>query len=282
MKNSKALIFKRIFIIFITIIFILVSMLGLLILGFNHYHTKDYWFPNYPKIDLLPILEKENLSVDDYDILYTQTGITKIGIDSILEKNDINLILDIQEDFFTKFETYHHNFAPLLCAEMLEYNSPKVVPLEDGDIIISPTTHFSIFEFGHSALVVNGKNKLIINALNYSTPTTIDNASFMTDRPTFIVLRVKTDKQTRENVANFAKNNLLDIKYSIFAGAMYPKFSKPLLRTQCAHLIWYSYMEYGIDLDYNAGMIVMPKDIFKSKNVEVVQVYGLNPKNVWQ
>lgn len=35
-------------------------------------------------------------------------------------------------------------------------------------------------------------------------------------------------------------------------------------------------------LDSDAGMIVTPKDIANSPLLEVVQVYGVNPEDIWR
>ena len=41
------------------------------------------YVPNYEKIDLAPLLEKEEWSEEDYETIYRQTGLTKVGADSV-------------------------------------------------------------------------------------------------------------------------------------------------------------------------------------------------------
>ena len=51
--------------------------------------------------------------------------------------------------------------------------------------------------------------------------------------------------------------------------------------TQCAHLIWLAYAQFGYDLDSDGGWIVTPKDLANSPLLEVVQVYGMDPDRPW-
>lgn len=50
--------------------------------------------------------------------------------------------------------------------------------------------------------------------------------------------------------------------------------AEALSGTQCAHLVWYAYKQYGIDLDSDGGFLVTPYDIQNSPYLEVVQSYG--------
>ena len=52
-------------------------------------------------------------------------------------------------------------------------------------------------------------------------------------------------------------------------------------RTQCAHLVWYAYRHFGVDLDSNGGLVVTPPEMANSPYVEVVQIYGFDPVKLW-
>ena len=68
---------------------------------------------------------------------------------------------------------------------------------------------------------------------------------------------------------------MIDIEYSLLAGVFDGRdTNEPLKTTQCAHLVWYAYMKFGIDIDSNGGAKTTPRDILKSEELEVVQVYG--------
>lgn len=108
---------------------------------------------------------------------------------------------------------------------------------------------------------------------------------------------------TAENVAAYASQHLVGVPYQLLAGV----FSRELYRasrertrlstgatisvpdtasnvpeiatevlsgTQCAHLVWYAYKQFGIDLDSDGGLFVTPYDIQNSPYLEIVQSYG--------
>ncbi len=118
---------------------------------------------------------------------------------------------------------------------------------------------------------------------------------------TDVVVSDSTDT-TAENVAAYASQHLVDVPYQLLAGV----FSRELYRarertgmstgatisvpntvsnvpqiatealsgTQCAHLVWYAYKQFGIDLDSDGGLFVTPYDIQNSPYLEIVQSYG--------
>ena len=54
-----------------------------------------------------------------------------------------------------------------------------------------------------------------------------------------------------------------------------------LKKTQCSHLVWYPYAQFGYDIDSDGSWLVTPKDITNSEYLEVVQVYGVDPEEIW-
>ena len=75
--------------------------------------------------------------------------------------------------------------------------------------------------------------------------------------------------------SEFAENNLKGLYYSLFGGVFTGRDAEKIpVTTQCAHLVWYSYMTCGIDIAPESGKIITPKDFIKSENLEIVQVYG--------
>ena len=54
-----------------------------------------------------------------------------------------------------------------------------------------------------------------------------------------------------------------------------------LLYTSCAHLVWEAYQSTGLDLDSDGGKIVTVKDLANSEYLDVVQVYGVDPEEIW-
>ena len=62
--------------------------------------TWVHWRPDYEKTDITVVLDKAELTDEDYELLYRQTGLTKLGIDGLLEAGKKSQILKIQEFYF--------------------------------------------------------------------------------------------------------------------------------------------------------------------------------------
>ena len=71
-----------------------------------------------------------------------------------------------------------------------------------------------------------------------------------------------------------------DIPYGLFTGIP-NKAPENINKTQCSHLVWYPYFHFGYDLDSDGSWLVTPKDIANSDLLEIVQVYGVNPEEIW-
>ena len=96
-KNRK----KRLLIIGVSVFFFVACVLAFLQAGVLYTQKKwSHFSPNYEKVDILPLLEKSERSDLDYEILYRQTGLTKLGIDDLLEEKNEKLILEIQDFLF--------------------------------------------------------------------------------------------------------------------------------------------------------------------------------------
>ncbi|MGN1061862.1 MAG: hypothetical protein ACI4RO_01925 [Candidatus Scatosoma sp.] len=248
--------------------------------------TWDQWKPSYEKADLSAILAKErkDLTEDDYAVIYAQTGLTKIGADRMFEKGKKDGILKIQESYFADVSVTRERFAPWTCWEKLEGGKRATIgEVRAGDIIVTSATHVLGFRYGHAALVVSDGGTI----LEANTPGTVSHTTGINtfdDYATFMVLRPDPEKvsdETRLAIADYARNELVGIPYTVFAGIFRKKFQQPLQGTQCAHIVWYAYKNFGIDLDSNGGCIVKPQDMANSPYMQVVQIYGFNPETVW-
>ena len=98
-----------------------------------------------------------------------------------------------------------------------------------------------------------------------------------------MILRLKADKESRQKIADYAKETLVGVDYSIFCGIFTKKYEegKPT-KSQCAHLVWYAFKHFGIDIDSNGGAIVLPKDIANSDELELVQNFGFDSDKLWR
>ncbi len=255
------------------------AIILLLELGVFALHYKEPYTPDYKKEDISALLSKDALTDEDYSLLFNQTGLTKIGIDSLNSAGRSEDILKIQEDFFARYQIKKIQFSPLTCCHE-NYEEIETVPLENGDIIISPTSHFSFFEMGHSAIVVDSAEGKVINATGYNNKSCYENISGITIDPSFIILRPKADQKTKAQIVEYVKTELLDLPYSISVGVLYPKFSEKPIATNCSHLIWQAFKKFGFDIDGNGGGVVLPMDFAQSGHLEIVQIRGIDPKSI--
>ncbi len=248
-------------------------------------NTAYVWHPDYEQVDIGGILDKylvdgEELTDDDYETLYEQTGVTKIGVDRALAygKSGRAKLLTIQEDYFTEYAVEHDKFAPLVCTDFLDDNERMTnIYLEPGDILVSASTHITGWHMGHCGIVT--KNGKAMQAMAYGTPTYEGSISYFTTRINFMVLRPRVDDSVCEAAADVALS-CKGVEYNALVGIFSKKNSMDH-GTQCAHLVWYAYMQQGVNLDSDGGLLVLPNDIARSPLVDVVQVFGFDPVKLW-
>ncbi len=245
--------------------------------------TKEeiHYTPDYQKIDILPILQKEVMTDADYELLYKQTGLTRLGVEPLLESGQIDTIIEIQNNFFGEFKVENTKFGPYSRVQTID-KKVTFAPLRDGDIIISSSTFVSGFRCGHAVLVVDAEKHSTLNAAVIGEDSYLASTSFLADRANFIVLRPNLDAKTIEKVVFFAENELVGLPYSLFEGIFSKKYSDELLGSNCSHIVWYAFKKYGIDIDSDKGFIITPKDIANSDQLSVVQVFGFEPNKLWK
>ncbi len=178
------------------------------------------WRPDYEREDISGILEKENLSDDDYAFLYKQTGLTKIGIDGLIDGGLKSRIYKIQNQFFAEQEYELRIFAPFtgFMKRDPDIGVATSCLLEDGDILYSPTTFFSFIKLGHTAVIMDSSNAALAQVSGYGSCSTGLSTSTFFVRPAFVVLRANADREVREDVAKYVSDELMGIDYNIFAG----------------------------------------------------------------
>ena len=257
------------------------TVLGVLQAGVWYTESSwEHWYPDYAKIDLTPLLEKSARTDEDYRLIYEQTGLTKRGVDDLLAEEKSAKILEIQQGFFERPNRKAKHFSAFTYIEETDFYMPMIA-LKEGDILVSASTRVSWFRYGHAALVVDGVSETILEAICPGTVSRYSSARTFANLVNFLVLRPKLDTEIREGVALYAKENLLDIPYGLTTGIFSKKAGETIKRTQCAHLVWYAYHRFGIDLDSNGGAVVKPQDMALSPYVEVVQAYGFNLDTLW-
>lgn len=241
--------------------------------------------PSCEKIDLTPYLEKETLSEEDYDVLYHQTGLSRLGVDALEKREDL---LAFQEAFFYDGGRSHGMAAPTTPRCMLldengkTYKAP-LVPLEDGDILVTSTCHTFGWRNGHAAIVVDAESRRVLEAIGPGVESSLGDANWFCGGTNFMVLRLKgTASEERKEIADWAYENLRGIEYSLFTGFFNAKDqSSAPETTHCSHLVWQAYKAFGYDIDSDGGPLVSCNDIARSELLEVVQVYGFDADELW-
>ena len=257
------------------------AVMGVLQLGCLYTRlTWEAYRPDYPKVDLISVLEKAKLTDADYELLYRQTGLTKLGIDGYLEKGDKQGILNTQQFFFEDYEVITDCFNIFTYDETIRAHAP-IANLETGDILVTSTTRVSWWRYGHAALVVDGEKKVILESIAPGIDSKLNYASEFADLANFLVLRPKLTAETKQAVVRYAIDEMRGMPYGMTRGVLSKKYPETLKTTQCAHLVWYAYKKFGVDLDSNGGGIVKPQDMALSKHVEVVQAYGFDLDTLW-
>ena len=88
-----------------------VAVLGGIFIGLEiataRVKAKGAWRPSYEKASIEQTLNKSELTDSDYDFLYEQTGLTKLGVDGLLQRGLKRVILQIQEQYFSQDEIHY-------------------------------------------------------------------------------------------------------------------------------------------------------------------------------
>ena len=252
--------------------------------------------PSEPQEDLSEIIEKaesgDGLSEAERKFLAGQTGLGATAIDKIIRTGRVQELYAIQSLYFAPVTIEEFRTTPLTVSEWLAeepvpgYEGMPMVDIQKGDILITKNSRFLGWRNGHAGLVVDAEKGLVLEAIMLGNPSQLCRISKWEKYPSFLVLRLKEEYATREEddankgmaaqntgtvVADYASQELVGVPYKLLAG-LYK--AEPLSGTQCAHLVWYAYKQFGIDLDSDGGLFVTPYDIQNSPYLEVVQSYG--------
>lgn len=250
-----------------------------------------YIRPDYQKENLTEVLNKETLSDEDYKKLFYQTGLGKSAVDELLSRNGgKDEIISFQDNFFRNNDVLCESIGIITSQESFVNNDGKpmygfnLAPYENGYVLVTKATHSLGWRHGHAAIITDAEKGETLEAVILGTNTMLQNINKWRVYPSFMMLKLKdTSPETLDEIAKFAKANLNDVPYGLFVGLLSSKNPSPgqLRSTQCSHLVWYPFMQHGYDVDYDGSWLVTPKDIANSDLFEVVQIYGVNPEEIW-
>lgn len=227
------------------------------------------------------LLTNEQLTDEDYEIIFEQSGLGKPAVDNLIAENRISDIEKYRnyylkdKDFtcvrtaiFAKHDTLTNNEGKRIL-------NPDFANIENGDIIITLSIHSLGWRHGHAAIVTDAENGETAQAVRVFEKSDFGTVWEWNDFPLVAVLRVKDiDDATQNEVADFVKENMIGIPYALSAGVIGGRNTEAkLITTQCAHFVWYAYKYFDIDLDSDGGMVT-PKELLHSDKLEIVQIYG--------
>ncbi len=246
----------------------------------------SFFYPQWPRTDISQILYKTSLSDPDYSLLYAQTGLGRQAVDmlSALDNWPENILV-FQDNYYRKSKTFTERINFFSSQESVLANRPntsplQLAPLQNGDILVTKSAQTLYWRHGHCGIVIDSKKGITLESLQPGTLSMVQDVSKWLSYPTFKILRLKnTDSTKPAEIARYANDNLIGIKYGIFA----PKIWDGAIpgSENCSQLLWQAFYHFGYDIDSNKGIFVTPEDIAGSDLLEVVQIYGFDPDNPW-
>ncbi len=260
--------------------YLLIFTLLIFILSIRHIYCNmgEYHIPDYPRTNISNLLKSESKAEKDYLVLYRQTGLSPVAIDNICKKKEFDVALMLQDLMFEKPEIKRkYILYPLTSEERTKGRSIPFADLRDGDILVTFNTSTLDWRHGHCAMVADAKNGLILEHRAAGEKSCLMSSEFWSDYPSFAVLRY-TDSKTASKAAQYAKNHLIGVDYSMLAGIFKKDKSDEALpsRSNCSHIVWQAYKYAGVDLDRDKGFSVTPGNIAYSEKLKVVQVFAMD------
>lgn len=270
-------------------------------------HGQECFVPEYEKITLT--------ATTDYETIFLQTGLGEVAAKRFLQENDLQTLQAAQEDFFKSRTVFCESLIGWFTKEdKLQLNPttlekgtdnapersvangadnvaersvangasdyPQFVDLQPGDVLVTLSTHSVGWRHGHAALVLD--ENTTVESVMWGMDSTYGRVENWLDYSNWAVLRVKEVKpELQQQVADYAEEELHGVSYHLssgFIGEKAPKTDAPYFGVHCAYLVWYAWNRFGYDLDSDGGRLVTASDLLHSKQLEVVQLYGMDPR----
>lgn len=256
------------------IIIIALVVLGNYVIQRFWAHRDGYFVPDYERVTLT--------EDSDYKTIFQQTGLGKAAVDKLIAENDFQAILDVQNQFFDGVEISCEPLLGWFTREdrLVEETGPNLVDLQPGDIILTLSTHSLGWRHGHAALVINEHTTLESAVLGQDSR--LGSTKSWKTYSNYVVLRIKdvTSEQQQE-VVEYALNTLKGVPYHLTSGFIGPKApdpEDPQFGLHCSYLVWYAWNHFGYDADSDGGRLVSCYDLLHSDQLEIVQIYGMDPR----
>lgn len=255
-------------------------------------HRVPPFVPQYPRQDLSELLKPLDLSDDSYQTLFLQTGLAKPAIDALRAQGPVGAarIVSVQEQFWTPYELDCRKLFTYFTMEDHMKNEdgetvygPPMPELQNGDVLITFSTHTAGWRHGHAGIVVDAAQGITLEAAVIGSDSQYMDANHWRDYSNYLVLRLRDmTPQLQRDLANYCIDSLHGIPYHITSGLLGPKAPDTednWFGVQCSYLVWYAFQQFGFDVDADGGRLVTVHDLASSPLFEVVQVYGMNPED---
>lgn len=262
----------------------IIILIVFVILLCRHFYNQSlvFWSTNENYRDISSIIEKEDISENEYLEIFNQTGISPYAYNELKRQNKLYMIDALHKMYFNRPEIEQKYICfPVTTMEYNVYQKTPIANVKDGDILVNLSTSTLDWRHGHSALVIDAENDKTIEHTLVGGKSQYGSVSSWCTQPKFVILRYE-DKEIVRNVVEYAKNNLLGVDYDIFVGIDGKKFKsydKRKYASNCSHIVWQAFKSQGVDIDSNGGLFVTPEDIALSEKLKVVQIYGIDIKN---
>ncbi len=246
--------------------------------------------PSTDFFDLTEVLNKETLTEEDFNLIFTQTGLGKPAVSELLKsKNFADEIKLFQKQKMAPF-SYEQTFiffptttAEQLCNEAGNPRTLKLPPLQTGDILITRSTKTLLYRHGHAGLVLDEEGHTL-ESLMIGSDSMVLSTDYWTSYPALMILRPKDlGAEEKQVITDFGRGKMRGIPYNLLTGLLKKdkKDMETVDGTHCSHLVWQCYKNAGIDLDSDGGFLVSPHDIANSDALELVFSFGFGEKGTW-
>lgn len=237
-------------------------------------HRTGYFVPDYPRTEL-----RED---SDYETIFLQTGLGRSAVDKLLSEGKFDVILAAQDSFFHPPQA---QCTPLLGwftreDRFTEGSGTPLADLQPGDILLTLSTHSAGWRHGHAGLVIDADTTL--ECAVWGADSAMVRINHWNTYSNYAVLRPKgVTPELQKQVAEYAAAHLLGVPYHLSSGFLGPKAPDPedlQFGLHCSYLAWYAWNRFGYDLDSDGGRLVSACDLLHSDKLEVVQLYGMDPR----
>ena len=261
----------------------LITALFFVILYIRHEYniSQEFYLVGYEKTDISSLIRNEELTDKDYDSIFKNTGVSPKSAEKFIEDSNFGVLDELNDLYFKKPEIERVFVAhPVTVGERNAKQITPVVDLKNGDVLVTFNTHTLDWRHGHCALVIDAEKGILLEHMSIGNPSCLTSVDGWGKYPGFVVLRYPDEKVAQEAV-NYAVEHLIGIDYNILAGVIKKDKSDEKIpeSSHCSHIVWQAYKAVGVDIDETGGIFVTPENIAMSEKLDVLQIYGLNPKD---